>query len=64
MDMYGVAFDLGGQHITKGGFTIGGGIGVMYLKLASTAAAGTQTSSTLKFEGVLPRFLLTIGYSF
>ena len=62
-DIYGVALDLGGQHITKGGFTIGGGVGVMYLTSSSTASAG-QTSSTFKFSGVLPRLLLTVGYSF
>jgi hypothetical protein len=61
MDVYGAALDIGGQHITKGGFTIGGGAGVMYLTASSSS---TATSSTFKVSGVLPRFLLTIGYSF
>src|SRR5690606_7695872 len=58
---YGAALDLGGQHIFRNGFTIGGGVGVMYL--AASAAAANE-SSTVKVEGVLPRFLFTVGYSF
>lgn len=58
---YGGGLDLGGQHVFKNGFTIGGGAGLMYL---SSSASGTSSSSTIKFEGVLPRFLLTAGYSF
>jgi hypothetical protein len=64
MDVYGAALDIGGQHVTKGGFTIGGGIGAMYLKASASGSANGQTSSTVKFDGVLPRFLLTVGYSF
>ncbi len=59
--VYGAILDLGGQHVAKSGFTIGGGVGVMYLVAAN---APTATSSTIKFEGVLPRFLFTVGYSF
>lgn len=58
---YGGGVDLGGQHVFKSGFTIGGGAGVMYLKSSATAA---NTSTTVKFDGALPRFLFTIGYSF
>jgi hypothetical protein len=58
---YGGGLDLGGQHVFKNGFTIGGGAGLMYL---TSSASGTNSSSTIKFEGVLPRFLLTAGYSF
>lgn len=63
MTIYGGALDLGGQHVTKGGFTIGAGAGVMYLTASNTGSAN-QTSSTIKISGVLPRFLFTIGYSF
>jgi hypothetical protein len=56
---YGVAFDVGGQAVLDNGFTIGGGGGVMYLKSSSSA----NGSRFLKFEGTLPRFLFTVGYS-
>ena len=59
--VYGAILDVGGQHVAKNGFTIGGGVGLMYLVAANAPSA---TSSTVKFEGVLPRFLFTIGYSF
>lgn len=59
---YGGGLDLGGQHVFKNGFTIGGGAGIMYL--ASSASSTGASSSTVKFEGVLPRFLFTAGYSF
>ena len=59
--VYGAALDLGGQHVTKGGFTIGAGVGAQYLTASNTT---TATSSTVKVSGVLPRFLLTVGYSF
>lgn len=58
---YGAALDLGGQHVTKGGFTIGGGVGAMYLTASSSSS---QSSSTFKVSGVLPRILFTVGYSF
>ncbi len=57
---YGVALDLGGQHVFDNGFTIGGGAGVMYLK--SSYSAGSST--LIKFDGVIPRILFMIGYSF
>lgn len=60
---YGGAVDLGGQHVFQNGITIGGGFGLMYLTSSATASS-TNTSSTVKFDGVLPRFLLTAGYSF
>lgn len=56
---YGVAVDLGGQYVSKGGFTIGGGVGFMYLK----ASANTEGSTFFKLEGTLPRALFTVGYS-
>ncbi len=59
---YGVGADLGGMHVFDFGLTIGGGVGVMYLR--GSGGEGTATSSTVKVEGVLPRFLLSIGYSF
>jgi hypothetical protein len=58
---FGGALDLGGQHVFDNGFTIGGGVGVMYL-VASTSD-NQQTSSTAKVAGVLPRVLFTVGYS-
>lgn len=58
---YGGGLDLGGQHVFQNGVTIGGGFGLMYL--AGGADKGAS-SSTVKFEGVLPRFLFTAGYSF
>lgn len=58
---YGGGLDLGGQHVFKNGVTIGGGVGAMYL--ASSASSGAS-STTIKFEGVLPRLLFTAGYSF
>ena len=58
---YGAALDLGGQHVFQNGFTIGGGVGAMYL---NASASDSASSSTFKVSGVLPRFLLTAGYSF
>lgn len=59
---YGLAVDLGGQAVTKAGFTIGAGVGVMYLKTSTTSNLASGTF--LKWDGVLPRFLFTIGWSF
>lgn len=59
--VYGALLDVGGQHVFKNGFTIGGGAGVMYLVASGTTGA---SSDTVKLEGVLPRFLFTVGYSF
>jgi hypothetical protein len=56
---YGVAFDLGGQYVWDSGVTLGAGGGLMYLK--SSAIAGE--SSTIRFEGTVPRILFTLGYS-
>ncbi len=59
--VYGAALDIGGQYVGKSGFTIGGGVGAMYLAANDT---NTATTSSFKVSGVLPRFLFTIGYSF
>jgi hypothetical protein len=48
---WGLAFDVGGQHVFPGGFTLGGGIGVAYAHMADSNA-------------VYPRLLLQIGWSF
>lgn len=48
---WGVALDIGGQHVFPGGFTLGGGAGVAYAHMADANA-------------VYPRFLLQIGWSF
>ena len=58
---YGAGLDLGGQHVLKNGITLGAGLGLMYL---AASASGGASSSTIKFEGVLPRLLFTAGYSF
>ena len=58
---YGAGLDLGGQHVFKNGFTMGAGVGAMYLAASSSTGA---SSSTIKFDGVLPRLLFTAGYSF
>ncbi len=60
--VYGVAIDAGGQHVAHNGFTIGGGVGFMYLKVATKPEGASKPSINL--SGVLPRFLFTIGYSF
>jgi len=57
---YGVALDFGGQHVFDGGFTIGGGLGAMRLTRNGIENSGV----TIKYTGVLPRFLFMIGYSF
>jgi len=57
---YGVALDIGGQHIWRNGITLGAGAGVMYL----ASSEKPETSGLVRFEGVAPRFLLTLGYSF
>ncbi len=57
---YGVALDLGWQHVGESGFTIGVGGGFMYLKSSSETST---SSTTVKFEGSIPRLLFTIGYS-
>jgi hypothetical protein len=57
---YGAALDVGGQHVFDSGFTIGGGAGLMYLVASNE---NSQTSGTVKFSGVLPRFLFTVGWS-
>ncbi len=48
---WGGAFDAGGQAVLPGGFTLGLGIGIGFVELAST-------------EAVFPRFLLQLGWSF
>lgn len=60
ISIYGGGVDLGGQHVFRNGFTIGGGGGLMYL----TASEKTTESSLFKVSGVLPRFLFTLGWSF
>jgi hypothetical protein len=56
---YGMAFDVGGQWVSSGGFTIGGGGGAMYLR----SDVSQNGSGGLRFEGILPRVLFTLGYS-
>jgi hypothetical protein len=48
---WGGAFDAGGQGVLPGGFTLGAGVGLGFVEMASVAA-------------VFPRFLLQIGWSF
>lgn len=62
---YGGAVDVGIQGITDSGFTIGGGIGAMYLAYNAPESAkapnGQQSFSQPHF---LPRVLLAAGWSF
>lgn len=60
--VYGGAIDLGGQHVARNGFTVGGGFGLMYVKASSKIDGSSEPS--IKVEGVLPRLLFTMGYSF
>jgi hypothetical protein len=48
---WGGAFDVGAQAVFSGGFTIGGGLGVGFLELASNVT-------------VFPRLLFQVGWSF
>ena len=58
----GAAFDLGVQKVTSSGFTIGGGVGVMYL---SYSLPNDIRRLPIGFEPhVLPRLLLAAGWSF
>jgi hypothetical protein len=66
-EAYGGAFDVGAQAIVDGGFTIGGGIGVMYLAYtppASIAPPPGVSAPKLLEPHVLPRLLLAAGWSF
>lgn len=64
---YGGAVDVGVQAITDSGFTIGGGLGVMYLAYTPpssvTPPAGIELPSVPE-PHVLPRVLLAAGWSF
>ena len=58
----GAAFDVGVQKVTESGFTIGGGVGVMYL---SYAMPEDIRRLPIGLEPhVLPRLLLAAGWSF
>jgi len=50
-EYWGAAFDLGLQEVLAGGFTIGGGAGAGFVRMADATA-------------VFPRFLLQAGWSF
>ena len=58
----GAAFDVGVQKVTDSGFTIGGGVGVMYLSY--TLPEDTRRLPTGVEPHVLPRLLLAAGWSF
>ena len=58
----GAAFDIGVQTVTSSGFTIGGGVGVMYL--AYDAAEDFRRIPIGIEPHVLPRLLLAAGWSF
>jgi hypothetical protein len=58
----GAAFDVGVQKVTESGFTIGGGVGVMYLAYSMPE---DNRRLPIGFEPhVLPRLLLAAGWSF
>ncbi len=64
---YGGAFDVGVQAITDAGFTIGGGLGVMYLAYAPPASATPPSGVTIPDypePHFLPRLLFSAGWSF
>ncbi len=60
----GYAVDLGGQHIFRNGFTIGGGFGLQYTKVNKDFTDLPLTAGVLAGGGFRPRFLLALGYSF
>lgn len=60
---YGAGVDLGGQHVFDFGLVLGGGVGFQYL-IASSSGDTLKSSSSVKIEGVLPRFLFTAGWAF
>jgi hypothetical protein len=64
---YGAALDLGAQAILDGGFTIGGGVGAMYLAYtppASIAPPPGVRAPSFAEPHVLPRLLIAAGWSF
>jgi hypothetical protein len=64
---YGAALDVGLQAITDSGLTLGGGLGVMYLVYtppASVTPPAGVTAPTFVQPHILPRLLLTAGWSF
>ncbi len=58
---YGGFIDVGGQLVTRGGFTLGAGTGIGYV---FSDVSNVATSRSVKVSGVLPRVLFTLGYSF
>jgi hypothetical protein len=52
---WGLAMDLGAQAVMASGFTIGGGLGLMYMQ---------SLDPSVNRAALLPRFLLQIGWSF
>jgi hypothetical protein len=58
----GAAFDIGVQKVTSSGFTIGGGVGVMYLSY-DLPSDNRRLPLTIE-PHVLPRLLLAAGWSF
>jgi hypothetical protein len=63
LSYFGAGIDIGGQAMIGPGITLGAGFGLQYLKASTSGTAGA-TSATLKFEGIIPRFLSTIGFAF
>ncbi len=64
---YGGAIDVGAQAITSSGFTIGGGLGVMYLAYTPPHSATPPADlaiPSIPEPHVLPRLLLSAGWSF
>jgi hypothetical protein len=57
----GGAFDVGGQVIVDGGFTIGAGVGLMYLASLDGPGPEVRAVPTDKLTG---RLLCTLGFSF
>ena len=66
---YGLAIDLGGQHVFDNGLTIGGGAGVRYFGRTATDFPPIHpevhvASLFATKKGFSPRILFTLGYSF
>lgn len=74
--LIGFALDIGGQHVARNGFTIGGGVGLMWIEMIQSEilspistvfiseAPKNKPVGGLRIEGLTPRLLFTIGYSF
>lgn len=61
---FGVAMDVGVQHIIADHFLIGGGVGIEYLRVSHDFGDLPDGPSTIASQGVKPRLLFQGGYAF